>query len=165
MVGYVFLDETAREVGEIDLLFLGGDTRYGLGRLRREGEWESASDVFGYRVELSASDPEVRTDRLLAHGYGGDGDQQLLRGQCEVVGGWVYGSGRVQRNPLVLWTPGTVSDAARAWVFVAEGYWGAANQSAGTDLAGKKGAHQADGFLGKRGHTRLTDFCGKVGGL
>jgi hypothetical protein len=123
MVGYVLLDQTAPDLRDINQIFLGGDTRYGLGRLRGEGRWEPAADLFGFGVELSASDPVVHADRLLAHGYGGNGDKERLCGQREVLGGWSHGSGRVERNTSVLWTPGSVSDAARPWMIRAQGYW------------------------------------------
>jgi hypothetical protein len=45
---------------------VGGDARYGLGRLQRIN-WEDASAVFGHRVDLSNVEPLVETEVVLGH--------------------------------------------------------------------------------------------------
>jgi hypothetical protein len=106
-VGYVFLKQGWREVCDVTTLFLGGDTRYGLGRLQRV-EWKSASDVFGAQVDLRKELPTVQTDRLLAHTRAGGCTQEIM-GTRELLAGW----DRTKVDPFsalsetALWTPGS----------------------------------------------------------
>src|SRR5579875_3490478 len=68
LVGYVFLREQklACDLKKIERLAIGGDTRYGLGRLKQVN-MEQAADVFGLTVVLDKKDPIVRSKTVLAH--------------------------------------------------------------------------------------------------
>jgi len=125
-VGYGFLKQDWREVYDITTLFLGGDTRYGLGRLQRV-EWKSASDVFGAQVDLRKEPPTVRTDRLLAHTRA-DGCTQEITGTRELLAGW----DRTKVDPFsalsetALWTPGSRtrgSARTQEWSIGDNGVW------------------------------------------
>jgi hypothetical protein len=111
LVGYIFLaDHQAaggllKELLKIDLVFLGGDTRYGLGRLRRvEGLARAASHFFGEPVDLQAEKPVVTTARVLAHTV----TKEAFCGALEYLAGWDVVSGGLRRIDLV-WAPGSKS--------------------------------------------------------
>ena len=71
LLGYVFWKDSAlhRQFQDIETLFIGGDTRYGLGKIRRI-DWEGPSSnsvVFGKQVRLDREHPEVESDVVLGH--------------------------------------------------------------------------------------------------
>lgn len=126
LVGYVFVREGAVLAGAIepiDVIFIGGDTRYGLGRVRRVA-WDSASDLFGSTVDLAGQEASLRADRVLAHAQSSaDG---AMVGQMEALGGWdrAKGSGLEQLAPDPLWAPGSsVTDAETSWFIKENGLW------------------------------------------
>lgn len=129
LVGYVFLDNSnssADSVSVDDLktvrtLFIGGDTRYGLGRLRRI-EFESSDRVFRAQTLLDESEPRVITSHLLAHGH----SAQDFLGAKETLVGW----NRTLNNPLVnigdlQWVPGSRANEDVTWKIGPEGFWSA----------------------------------------
>lgn len=127
LVGYVFcrnhgppdIFDTVREI------FVGGDTRYGLGQLRLLGVREAGS-VFGCEVDLQKNEPCIESQRLLAHGPTGYGIV-AMSGEQEMVAGWDYGQGL--RSPRLSWTPGstaTDSDGQPVpswWAVGPDGLW------------------------------------------
>lgn len=126
LVGYVLMREGADLNGalqKIDELFLGGDARYGLGRVRRVA-WDSASEVFGDTVDLAGQEPSLRADRVLAHAQSSaDG---AMVGQLEVLGGWdrAKGSGLEPLAPVPLWAPGSRAVNGKVLWYVKEsGLW------------------------------------------
>ena len=125
LVGYVFVREDTGLDGAlktIGVLFLGGDTRYGLGRVRRVA-WDAASAVFGSSVELQGRDPCVTAERVLAHATVPDG-QATLRGNLEVLAWWDYGQLRAFSKVPVCWRPGSVTaESPRRWRIEDSGLW------------------------------------------
>ncbi len=126
LVGYVFLKQDLPELRDLTDLFLGGDTRYGLGRMRRVGDWTSASDVFGAQVDLNQGAPLVRSNRLLAHTYQ-DADHAEIIGSQELLAGWDR-TRHDSFHPIAevpLWTPGSrVRDGSVAnWAIGENGIW------------------------------------------
>ncbi len=124
MVGYVLFRRDNGFVDRVDpvkTIFVGGDTRYGLGRLERAA-MTAATSVFGARVLLEQDDPQVVTGHLLAHGQS-DG-QVALFGDQEAVGGWDM-TGRYQERRISgpAWTPGSrcQEDEAHPWTFLPDG--------------------------------------------
>jgi hypothetical protein len=129
LVGYVFVQSRAGAAGgEIKLagstvpevLFVGGDTRYGLGKIRRL-ECPAALDFFGCGVELSGADPLVDSTRLLAHAPVNETAGKDIRGQQEILAGWDYG--RLQSDSRVFWQPGSGACEPLHWVIREDGYW------------------------------------------
>jgi hypothetical protein len=125
--GYVFLKNDLAELRDITVLFLGGDTRYGLGRLQRVGEWTSASDVFGAQVDLNQGAPSVRSNRLLAHTHQDAGGPEII-GSQESLAGWdrtkAVSFQSLSETPL--WTPGSrIRDDGQAkdWEISEDGTW------------------------------------------
>lgn len=124
-LGYVFLDNNAfrRQLDDIDALFVGGDTRYGLGKIRRVGWNEETGDVsvFGKRVHLDGEHPEIESDIVWGHALeGGQPQIQGMQGAKELLGGWDQG------NPwrgALMWTPGSFLECTVAWSINNYGYW------------------------------------------
>jgi hypothetical protein len=125
LVGYVFVREGAgldRALQTIDVLFIGGDTRYGLGRVRRVA-WDSASEVFGSSADLQGPDPCVTAERVLAHATVPDG-RATLRGDLEALAWWDYGQLRVLPGAPVYWRPGSMmEETPRRWSIQGSGLW------------------------------------------
>jgi hypothetical protein len=124
-VGYVFLKQEWRELCDITALFLGGDTRYGLGRLHRL-DMTPASEVFGAEVSLNWDAPVVQSVHLLAHARPSDRVSGIV-GSKELLAGW----DRTRADPLhqiseqPLWAPGSrVSNGSMArWKLGQDGIW------------------------------------------
>ncbi|HZS70379.1 MAG TPA: hypothetical protein VFA13_00950 [Candidatus Acidoferrum sp.] len=124
-VGYVFLKQDSPGLRDLITLFLGGDTRYGLGRLRRL-EMTPASEVFGAGVSLNQDAPLVQSGHLLAHARPADQVPEIV-GSKELLAGW----DRTKADPFrkvsgtPLWTPGSrVRDGRVAdWAIGEDGIW------------------------------------------
>lgn len=129
-VGYLFVrnDDTADAADTIriagrnvpDMLQVGGDTRYGFGKLQRLA-CEPAKDFFGWTVDLSGPDPGVDSPCLLAHADVADGTQSGLQGQQEIMAGWDYG--KLEPKPTVLWQPGSAAGRNVRWLIHTDWYW------------------------------------------
>lgn len=126
-VGYVFVSsKVGQALGEalekVESIAVGGDTRYGLGRLRRAC-MERAGDVFGQAVDLGRDDPEVEADRVLAHSEVGSDSCMEVIGAMEVLRGWSYGETGHWRVDCPLWVPGSAVRAPLRWRIEASGLW------------------------------------------
>jgi hypothetical protein len=120
LVGYVFLkDMPAGDLETATTLFIGGDTRYGLGRLRRV-EFAEADTVFGARPMLDGSEPQVSSSHLLGHAI----SKRKVYGAKEAMTMW----DRTAADPLVSvgtprWVPGSRTYEDVAWTIDSEGTW------------------------------------------
>jgi hypothetical protein len=107
----------------IDTLFVGGDTRYGLGKICRV-EWQEVSgdlSIFGKRVYLDGEHPEIQSDIVWGHALEGGRHQiQGMQGVKELLGGWDQGS--PWRGALT-WAPGSFLQRTTAWSIDNYGYW------------------------------------------
>jgi hypothetical protein len=120
LAGYVFLKDI--QVADLDAsttLFVGGDTRYGLGRIRRI-KLAKADTVFGARTVLDGGDPVVVGPRVLGHGM----SARQLQGAQEALTTW----DRTADDPLIpiskpRWAPGSRSPGDVAWRIDREGTW------------------------------------------
>jgi hypothetical protein len=125
LLGYVFLRNNGfrRQLDNIDTLFVGGDTRYGLGKICRVG-WHEVSDdlsVFGKRVHLDREHPEIQSDIVWGHALeGGQPEIHGMQGAKELLGGWDQGS--PWRGALT-WAPGSFLERTVAWSIDNYGYW------------------------------------------
>ncbi len=129
LVGYVFVRQSSDLAGAlktVNELFLGGDARYGLGRVRRLRcvGWDAASEVFGDTVDLAGQEPSLRAGRVLAHArVSVDG---AMLGQLEALGGWdrAKGSGFEPLAAGPLWAPGSSAlDPTTFWSIKKDGLW------------------------------------------
>lgn len=119
-VGYVFLrDGTAHHLDQVTTVFLGGDTRYGLGRMSRI-EFDRANAVFGAAPVLNESAPIILSSHLLAHGI----CCRPLYGAKEALTSW----DQTATDPLTSmgaprWAPGSRADDDIQWRIEEEGTW------------------------------------------
>lgn len=108
MAGYVFLrngEDLAKRLSGLGTLFVGGDTRYGLGRIERVA-MEPASAFFGATVALDDGEPHVSTERALGHALAPDGTP--MWGELEAIRGWdMTGQQPGRRISGPVWTPGS----------------------------------------------------------
>lgn len=125
LLGYVFLKNNGfrRQLENIDPVFVGGDTRYGLGKTRLE-QWDDLPadlSVFGKPVRLDNADPEIRSDSVLGHAT--VTDEFLIngiRGMKELMRGWDYGT---LRKACLKWAPGSYFAGSPSWIVDTYGYW------------------------------------------
>ncbi len=119
-VGYVFAQTDAAKdyTGEANRLFLGGDTRYGLGWVQRVA-LEESQQVFGLPTERAAKNPRVQAKRVLAHA---EADQ--MQGNLERTVGWSYRDhGGIGSPGQPLWVPGSHGSRSAAWDVRDTGFW------------------------------------------
>lgn len=104
----------------VDTLFVGGDTRYGLGRLRRATfDYVKKGGAFGGAVTLDADAPQVTLCNTWAHAHG----QASLCGALELLGGWDRGTLRSLDQTAHLWQPGSHASTETTWAIGADGVW------------------------------------------
>lgn len=122
-VGYVFCqdDSLKKELEEIRLLWIGGDTRYGLGKLSRRTPLEEAKDLFGARVTGFG---KIQTERLLAHMPVDAKAHKGLKGAWELFRGWDSTNDASLTIPQLAWTPGSLSENGPLEVYLRhDGLW------------------------------------------
>jgi len=115
MIGHVFFKEDSglqERLAPITRLFLGGDTRYGLGRLVRES-MTSADRFFGLDVTMEEDGPRLTGDTLPAHATADDNTHGIT-GEREILQGWDRNQ---QSNGTLspLWTPGSQTCKESRW--------------------------------------------------
>lgn len=131
-VGYIFTaGQAANRVRGIDRIFIGGDTRYGLGSMKRV-VLEQAQRVFGELVTLNGSEPVIRTARVLGHAQAVD----PLWGAKELLHGRRYGAGLQRVAEDVAWVPGSRDAAALEWTIDGYGIWVTVQPAGGSRGAG-----------------------------
>lgn len=124
MVGYVFVrngSDLTQRLSALDRIFIGGDTRYGLGRLDLVATIP-ATTFFGATVDLDQAHPHVVASRLLAHVL--SHDDLPMCGEQESVGGWdMTGRQQDRRISGPAWTPGSRSwdGKDRSWAVTETG--------------------------------------------
>jgi len=120
-VGYVFLrgEEIKERLKRIDTLSLGGDTRYGLGKISHFMELAGCSSVFGKEIFLDGENPQIKSGT--AWGHVSDSVSTEIFGAKELLGGWDMGN--LQKGRL-LWAPGSsVGNSDCRWTIDEHGYW------------------------------------------
>ncbi|HOV88005.1 MAG TPA: hypothetical protein PLM79_16740 [Syntrophobacteraceae bacterium] len=93
LLGYVFLKNNGfrRQLDNIDTLFVGGDTRYGLGKIHRVELTDLSADisVFGKKVYLDGEEPEMQSNIVWGHALEGSQNQTMkMQGVKELPGRW-----------------------------------------------------------------------------
>jgi hypothetical protein len=122
LLGYIFLKENgfSRKIEEhIHRLFIGGDTRYGLGKIRRV-EWKGVTKVFEMKTCLEKEHPQIESNILWGHAKSG---QLKMHGMQEFLGGW---DRTVLLNGERAWVPGSVLSSESSilrWEIDSYGYW------------------------------------------
>lgn len=137
MAGYLFLRSSRakdrypperRRIDGVDKLFVGGDTRYGLGRLRRASFdlVPVGESMFGASTLLDMEAPQVESTCIWAHGQAKNGEREMA-GALELLGGWDRGVLRSFDKTVPLWQPGSRSDRNVRWAIESDGTWRAAS--------------------------------------
>lgn len=124
LVGYVFLRNNGfrRQLESLNTVFVGGDTRYGLGKVKLE-QWDdlsAGSSVFDMNVYLDKDSPQIKSDSVWGHVRAGQGSISGMTGMKELLGGWEQG------NPwkgCLMWAPGSSLDRPVLWSVDSYGYW------------------------------------------
>jgi hypothetical protein len=124
LVGYLLVREGSliqEALLEIRELFLGGDTRYGLGRVRRV-TLQPTSQVFGIVPELDGADPWLTTERVLAH-VSAPEEAAILSGDLEALAWWHEGQLQAAPGARPCWRPGSVAPRPVRWRIEESGLW------------------------------------------
>lgn len=105
----------------LEVLFVGGDVRYGLGRLRRVAfERVMPERIFGAPVTLGGNDVlRIKSATTWAHAC----HSVPLAGGLEVLGGWNRGSIRDLETNTPAWQPGSNSESEIQWTIEPDGLW------------------------------------------
>jgi hypothetical protein len=124
LAGYVFLKNTKfhQELEALQTLFVGGDSRYGLGKIRRE-VWDKlpgGATVFGRTVDLGKDNPEIRSGVVLGHALDGQPPGKDMRGARELLGGWEQGA---PWTSTLAWAPGSFLKDEAHWSLEGSGFW------------------------------------------
>lgn len=130
MVGYLLCkgndskgNDICKKLLSIKKIYVGGDTRYGLGYLQRVDKADNLQlegQFFGNTFESSNEIPIVQTNRVLAHVVAQG--VSLLSGNMECISGWDMISGGM-KSPLLTWKPGSGSDQECKFVIQEDGTW------------------------------------------
>jgi hypothetical protein len=128
LVGYVFIHkdlhhELRTSLEQLNAIMVGGDTRYGLGQLRRWNGMVDARAVFGCNVDLGQEDPLVQSERVLGHAASSSEVSSELCGEMELLRGWDYGSDKPWHVKDPLWVPGSCAQSPREWSIKDSGHW------------------------------------------
>lgn len=140
LLGYIFLknnflngnsekknngeaDNKKIRLRDIKTLFVGGDTRYGLGKICRV-EWDDLSgdlSIFGSLVNLDKDEPEIKSEIVWGHALEDGSSNQDMQGMKEIYGGWEID--KPYKDGLA-WAPGSCQDKTMSWWSInAYGYW------------------------------------------
>jgi hypothetical protein len=124
LLGYVFCrsDDLRAHLNNIDTLFVGGDTRYGLGKISRLRHIDSDDvSVFGKQVELDGEHPKIQSEIVWGHALEDrQSPIQGMQGEKELLAGW--DQGRPWRGASA-WVPGSFLEEAAFWSIDRDGYW------------------------------------------
>ncbi len=139
LIGYVFLHDGLEEklrttLKDLEAIAIGGDTRYGLGQLRRV-EKTGVTSVFGCAVGLSRDEPEIVAKRIFGHAAVNGKAPGNLHGEMELLRGWDYGKNKPWCTERPLWMPGSCTEAEHEWRIEDFGHWSCTTQ-------GKESANQ-----------------------
>jgi hypothetical protein len=131
MLGYIFLKNNSfrKQLDRVETLFVGGDTRYGLGKMRRV-RWDdlsSDSSVFGLRVHLDREHPVIESNVAWGHANeDGQAPIEGIRGMKELPGGWDINKPwkkKGEEKELPSWAPGSSLVSSSFWSIDSYGYW------------------------------------------
>ena len=130
MTGYVFLreDTLRHRMDSIRQVFVGGDTRYGLGLMEREGKLVPDERFFGDCVELDGDSPIVATSVLRAHAAVGESESSLS-GARERVVGWDGNRLDAGEREEPRWAPGSKRTSRLGWHVLDRGTWAGTSES------------------------------------
>lgn len=122
-IGYLFVNDQnlVDQIFEITELFLGADTRYGLGRLEQieRQDIQSVANFFGQPVNLNSASPKVQTKIIFAHIMIDEISSKEMKGSWEIFERWDQGI----RTEGLCWVPGSIISSERWFKFLPSGIW------------------------------------------
>lgn len=132
MIGYIFLQKNSHyleSLKKIKNLFIGGDTRYGFGKLIRS-EFSEQTKVFGEAVDLSKEAPVITSYRVLGPTEKEQTENEsnpIMIGDLEVFSGWDYTSKSKEEDfNKIYWIPGSSISSKENkanWRIEPSGFW------------------------------------------
>lgn len=123
LLGYVFLRENSflKQLQNINILFIGGDTRYGLGKISLI-KFDPAREVFEKCVGQVEDQPVIKSGYALGHVPVYDKDaNKTMRGIKEQIGGWDID--KLWEENHLSWVPGSCMDKEVHWMIDTYGFW------------------------------------------
>ncbi|MBU4479245.1 MAG: hypothetical protein KKH34_09230 [Candidatus Omnitrophica bacterium] len=135
LAGHVLLRNNGfrKQLEFSDLHFLGGDTRYGLGKVRLE-KFKDCEEVFGKDAVSVGENPVIKSEYVFGHALVKNNTN--MRGQQELLGGWEWKkverlSGQEERFKSIpwegklSWCPGSSCEDLKSWEIEKDkyGYW------------------------------------------
>lgn len=129
LLGYIFLKNKGfrRQLDSVDKLFVGGDTRYGLGKIDRVGWHDLFGDplVFGQPVRLDGENPIIQSRIVWGHALQDEQSQREgMYGLKTRFGGWEQDR---PRKGTLTWAPGSSLEHSvkrpAVWSIDKYGYW------------------------------------------
>lgn len=119
LAGYIFLRNNGfrKQLESSDVHFLGGDTRYGFGKVRLK-KFEACENVFGKDVALDGEHPVIKSEYSWGHAIAENNSK--IWGQKELLGGWEQGK---SWQGELSWCPGSYLESR--WEIEKDkyGYW------------------------------------------
>lgn len=144
LYGYVFIKEDKdkkeqenlqaifTELKNLKTLFIGGDTRYGLGKITLCDTWRSISNnrVFGKQFQQEKTGLIIKSDIVWGHvSIENDDHSKDMLGMIECLGTWDYGKLKIERE--LYWVPGSsLKEGSADWVIGEKGYWSLSSSKA-----------------------------------
>lgn len=129
LLGYAFLRNNGfrRQLESLDTLFVGGDTRYGLGKIKKE-QWDDLSTdsfVFEKPVNLADEEPGIISNFVWGHAIINDRPPiEEMWGMKELLGGWdIDKPWKNKENEFPSWAPGSCAKHSECWSIDTYGYW------------------------------------------
>lgn len=124
LLGYVFLRNNGfrKQLDNINTLFIGGDTRYGLGKMHRARCPDVSDDlsVFERLAILNKEYPGIQSDVIWGHAPEDAVITQGIQGAKELLGGWEQGT---PWKGARAWAPGSSAEQPLDWVIDSYGNW------------------------------------------
>jgi len=123
MVGYLFFKEDGlkNDLDSVQEIFVGGDTRYGLGHLVRVDFYDAGHSFFsGAVVTLDVLTPIIQIAYALAHTL--PSLPLKAYGALECIAGWDMVTGGLKRGELA-WVPGSCWRANQKFIIQEDGLW------------------------------------------
>jgi len=118
-IGYFFIrDQKLGHLETIERIFIGGDTRYGLGSMRRV-DLSPDEAIFGREVPPRMDRPIIKSINVLGHTR----SPLALAGSRETLRGWSNSKRTEIVSEDVLWGPGSVCDVEMHWRIDDSGIW------------------------------------------
>jgi len=128
MVGYLFIrqDSLLKEIEKLEQLFVGGDSRYGLGHLTLESKLEQSEQLFNLTTDLNQEKIKISVkarQTILGHTLQ---TTAAFLGALEAIGRWDMHQKNQPSNHLY-WSPGAQAETEQELTIHCDGKWGKLN--------------------------------------